>query len=327
MGRASGRGARWGLYTVIAVLAVITVALAALALGRNREPVKGVGETPGYTQQSIGAPIEDSQSQADGGTESSDATNPGGDQPFVAQPAGRVLAAFESNFLMRGASGPCPGTPVVVETTFDGGQTWVPQDLSSVFNMSSLARIVDVGNGAVSAVGWNPDDCSIPAAAVAVQGVSPWEAFEAQNFWRINSADPTTLLGPAGTTAQPGCTAVQLSVGAGERLAVLCQDATVTASLDLGQSWVRTEAPLGGADAIVTGSSNTYVGSVGVESCDGVQITTLDDGMAIVSQSCAGTGAGAVQGQVALATSYDGRMWLWAGDTLLNSADGGQNWG
>ena len=301
----------------IAALAVLALVLAVMAYVHANPPVRGVGETPGYTAQSVGPQSEPEVQEAE-------EVAPAPVAPATVAPASRLLTALGGETIMRATTGACPEAVAGLALSSNGGETWVPQDVGSSVGLSAPTRLADIGNGSVALLGANPNNCAEQVAAVGVAARGAWSAYGVQNLWRVAPEDPTRLLGPGGVTRTPGCEVARFSVAAGGRLAVVCADTSLAVSADGGLNWEHAD-PHPGADSVVATDAAVVVAAVEVPGCGGVQITSLDAGLAPTAAVCV-PAEGVGQGATALSAAPDGVLWMSMGDAIVRSRDGGQTW-
>lgn len=307
---------------LILLLTVAVVTLAVMSLRPTRHSVQSAGETPGF----------DSSEQSSNNTAQSDLPQSGKPVPSPAPPAfavadaGRVLAALSSDSLARAATGPCPVTPAVVETSSDAGQTWAAADLSSETPLVSITRLAGGQGGSIVALGVNPSDCKGMTSATGYIGSTEWSDFDGSGFWHVNAGDRTQVVESGGASGSPGCEVARLSVGSDDSLAALCRDGELKTSSDSAATWTAIGNPFVGSDSLASDAAgDLFVVSVGVEGCDGVKISHVKNGSLEVGGTCV-PAPGVSGGQTAISVAPDGTVWLWAGDVLVRSADSGATW-
>ncbi|WP_099331837.1 hypothetical protein [Actinomyces minihominis] len=331
----------WIKVLAIGVLVALTVALSVLVISKAGKTVEGAGGTPGYN------PAQQSEEPQSSGIPEEPAEDADGDEEVVVtvQPVAelnRVMVALGGDTVLRGLTGPCPTVEAVVETSFDAGATWTGDNLGATLPMVSLNRLVDIGDGLVGALGYNAQECSQLSAGSSVVGTTTWLPLETENLWRVDPAQPTVLLGAGGIAVDAGCTIARQSVGAEGPMAVLCEDGALRVSTDNGANWVGDEGTLAAAggtpDSVVVGGTNVFVASVNAPDCDGAVLTSYGtgvDGLQMTQTACVSGAQGASGatvtamggGQTSLAFAPDGGLWLWGGDALVRSYDGGLSWG
>ena len=111
--------------------------------------------------------------------------------------------------------------------------------------------------------------------------------------------------------------------------AVLCSDHTVFRTTDAGSTWGSSVAVPG--SVALASSGNGYAIAVTEQpSCGGVQLLALPelvDGSELTASGCFPTLAApdSLAGNIAVSEGA-GTLWLWAGDALVLSSDGGTTW-
>lgn len=305
----------------VVVVAVAVVVLAALAYVHANPPVVGAGQTPGYQAQSLGEEIDE-------------AAVPGSEDEVVAAPqtpaagtsvasTARLLTALGGTSLVRATTGPCPETLAALSTSLDGGATWADETLSDFLPLVALSRLADLGDGAFVALGSNPTDCGQRVAFSTPTAEATWNEYPAGNLWQVDPGDTAVVITSTGMRTSPGCAVARLEVGVDGRVAVLCQDTSVATSFDEGQTWTRG-GTFPGADALAVTATGVLVGAVGVPGCEGVEVTSLDPLLNPAGSVC--VAATAAAGQTAIAAAPDGPVWMWAGEVIRRSDDGGTTW-
>lgn len=308
---------RVGQGILIVLLVVAAVVLSMMALKHTRQPVPEAGETPGYDPRLT--VVEEVEEDTD------EEEEPQSEEPeYEVIPATRVLTAFGEGRLMRALTAPCPMPETVVQTSFDNGVNWISQSVGALIPVTSPSRFVDTADGMAVLVGQDASDCSQQVAGIQAFGGELWDLVDVASFWRVGVTDPTVVNGPGGVVGQPGCEVARLSASASGRVAVLCKDATLSVSADNAATWTIEGGPIVGADAVEVAEDGVFVAAVDVQGCEGVQVARYDAALSQVDTSCAP--AAATAGQTALSQALDGQLWLWAGDTLLFSADQGATW-
>ncbi|RPF26401.1 hypothetical protein [Georgenia muralis] len=239
--------------------------------------------------------------------------------PEVPEPPVRLLAVASPTEAWRATSTGC-GAPAVLEHTLDAGATWqeVPSEVSPITRL----RLLD--DGTLVAIGGGPD--CVPTYRSTVTDGASWVTEDQflPGSWYVTPGDRTTLVTPLGEVAAP-CTgaAADLAAVDAERAAVLCADGTVDVSDDAGVTW--TPATLSGSAAAVGAEAERFILAGTTPACDGVGITFLDPAGAAVG-GVSGCAATSLDAQPVAVGSTAGAAWLWVGDEVLTSVDGGVTW-
>ncbi|WP_157432296.1 hypothetical protein [Agromyces italicus] len=309
-----GRSGRrvWSVVGLVA-LGVVVFALVLFALGENRG-VENAGSTPGASTSATAPstpPVE------------TPAFEPAEAAPKVAVPA-RVLGALDGALAVRAASTTCPD-PTTIEVTEDGGANWEAFEAPGV---SAVQRIVPGGDAFIGLIGLAAEGCA-PQYERTFTGGEAWEPApdELVASWYVDPADRAVVHSPAGDVAAPCGVVVQLAAIDETSAAVLCDDATVHATADAGASW-GAAVPVSGAVAITAGGAGYRVAVANVDGCAGAQLVELaaDGGSLAAGAGGACLESSVSAGGVAVASGDDGSVWMWVGDVLARSDDGGGSW-
>ena len=246
--------------------------------------------------------------------------------PEPATAPGRLLSVLDEDTAWRSAVGSCPGTPPTLELTTDGGRSWRPSDLAGIADVAAVATVQATSEDVASVVAFDADSCA-PVLALSYVAGDDWVTYpdRVAGNWFLDPAKPQVLHTPTGEAPAPCESVVSLAARSATDAAALCADRTVYRTTDGGATW---SAPAGipGSTAIAA-SEDEYLIAVGGETgCPGVAVTRLpDDAPAPATAATCASGTAPQAGQVALATGGDS-AWLWAGDDIVTSEDGGTTW-
>ncbi|WP_133411763.1 hypothetical protein [Agromyces badenianii] len=313
--RRAGRSRRnnrlWAGAGLIA-LAVVVLALTFVALTQNRS-VPGAGTTPG---SSPSATPEATRSEPPSATPAP-----------VARPLavpGRLIDAIDASSAVRAGATACP-EPTTIEVTSDGGATWETAEPAPV---SEVQRVAAGDDAFVDLIGLGVEGCA-PAYERSFTSGDAWQPVpeELDASWFVDPSNRAGVHAPAGDLSAPCGVVVQLAVIDANAAAVLCEDGSVHATSDGGASW-RSAAPVVGAAAIGTNGTVYRVAVVDQNGCVGAQLVELTAGDAGLVPGAAGACLAATvgAGEVAVDSVVGGATWLWAGDALGRSEDGGVSW-
>lgn len=301
---------------------VAAVLLSALALQKARPQVTEAGETPGFTP---GA----SQSVPGGENESETLVPDGPEQPSAEDlqvgPLTHVLSAANAEVAYRAFTGPCPEAGAVVEVTADGGASWVPYDLAPYNTVSAVQRIFSGEDGAAGVVTLNAENCAESLLLETVSLGDEWQTNPAgtDSLWMLDPADSSVLRVPNANSVQLPCAGARLAVGTETSVAVLCENTAVATSSDAGANW-RMSEPFPGAAAITGIGQTYYLAQTGQPDCDGTLVLALGPDLVPTVSSCV-LGGGSPS-ETAISAATGGSLWLWRGDQVVKSLDGGANW-
>jgi len=294
----------------LSALAVLVIVLVFVALTQHRS-VPEAGSTPGATP-----PATESTAPAN--------SAPATDVPVTVPVPTRVLAALDEASAVRAVSTACPA-PSTIEVTSDSGASWEAAEAGAV---AAVQRVVVDADAFVVLIGLGVEGCA-PAYERSFTGGTAWESApdELGASWFIDPANRTGIHTPAGDVAIPCSVAVQVAVTDEASAGLLCDDGSVHATFDSGTSWVSS-TPVAGAAAIGFGGDGYRVAVVNQNGCVGAQVVsvTVVDGAAQVGSPGACLEVNVPAGEVAVDSGGDGSIWVWAGDRIGRSADGGISW-
>ena len=144
------------------------------------------------------------------------------------------------------------------------------------------------------------------------------------SYTRLVAETPGLIAIAAGTVATPCATTVSVA-GRGDALGVVCATHFVHRSQNGGTTWDEGVEVPGAAVLAATGGSYR-VASVGQEDCAGVALTPLASQFDGSDPEAIGCFQGEFSNDnLAIAFAAD-TLWLWAGNTVITSADKGVTW-
>ena len=296
----------------LTVLALITIALTFFALTQRGE-VAEAGSTPGATPLPT-APAAPLAAPAEVPAV----------QPMVVVAPTRVIDAIDASSAARAAFTTCP-EPTTLEVTGDAGSTWEATEASG---LASLQRISADASGFLAAIGLGVDGCA-PAYERSFTSGDAWETMPEAlaASWFVDPANRAGLHAPAGNIAAPCPAVLQVAVVDESTAAVLCEDGTVHATGDSGAAWVAT-SPISGIAAVGATADGYRAVVVNQNGCSGAQVlaVAIVEGAAHVGAAGGCLDAAIPAGGVAVDSAVDGSTWVWAGDRIGLSPDGGLSW-
>jgi hypothetical protein len=212
----------------------------------------------------------------------------------------------------------------MIERSTDGGASW------KGIVRSGSAPIVLLGaepGGDLFTIGGTGQTCSIRSMAYAGDGTVLASSTSPANVWFSTPHDRDEINGPGGTQATP-CKGhvVGLAPLNPSRAVVICDSGAAMSSRNSGNSW-RELARIPNTLAVSAGSGRYWLASTS-EGCDGVTVQSVTEKSGALSRGrtrCA-RGLDAAGGQVAFDVTGGGTIWLWSGDRVAVSEDGGQTW-
>lgn len=304
------RGNLW-IYLAVVVFVLLDIALIALAVGSNRADDSGKHPHPIPTFSATN-PSASPQPSSSAQPTSTTAVAPT-----------RLLAALNAGTAWRATTGACPATPAAAQLTTDSGATWKTTDVTGPTKVTALQRIIATGKSQATMVGLTESGCSpqLVKTFVAGDNYSTYPK-ELAATWYASPADPSTVHSPSGELAAP-CAVIALAPRDSKSAAVLCADDTVHVTADAAKTWA-VSASLPGAMNLATSGDGYLAAVAGAKDCAGVQIVALSAGLVPSVSGCYATVTPSA-GTVALSEAA-GTLWLWAGDALSRSTDGGATW-
>lgn len=286
-----GNRRTWSVLLIVALTALAAV-LSYLALTGTAD-----GEHDGF-------PVQDQAPQTEPTAEPTPAA--------VEEDETRLLTASGTTAL-RAEAGSCaePGT---LEISFSGGQEWMPVGSPADAGATEILRLLTVDGPLLEVVALD-EDCTPHIYSTNNQGESWAGPLPVDGTWYFHDGNPSEIGAPEGTRSLP-CEGTQMAA-AGARAAVLCGDGTLTVSGDRGLTWESPEVD--GVRAVAVTGTSFVVARDGGDTCDGVRVGALgqpDPGCYPLDDPAT---------PLAVARSGD-TTYIWAGDTVATSTDGGATW-
>ncbi|RPE85236.1 hypothetical protein EDF28_1181 [Curtobacterium sp. PhB137] len=294
----------------VVVLVIVDVLLVALALARTAPSSNGTtGPVPTFSNTPMPMSTPSTSVKPSG----SATADPAG----MVAPARRLLSAVDSLEAWRASSGMCDGTDGVLEHTVDGGATWTRVDLGTETGAVLALR---AGNATISVIVGTGDECTPTVQTSTDDGVT-WQP------GMVGAAGagigPDGLILSSGTVDSPCADPVEAFQG--ERTtAVVCDGAVQWRT---GSSaWV--EVPVKGVRSLAVNGSSYTLARSGADVCDGVQIVSIPASGVTAATTVTPLGcADDTDGDDPIVLTRAGAdVWLWAGDDVLVSSDGGVTW-
>lgn len=287
---------------VVVVLVVIDIALVTLALGRTA-PNAGDPAGPIPTFSSSPRP---STSPTPSASASAEAAGPR-----------RFLSAVDDKEAWRATGETCGGAAPTLEHTVDAGATWVPvalgPDVSSLMairaSATDLTILAGIGADCTTTVRTSADDgvtwtAGSPGGAGA--GVSTAGVVLADGVIEAPCSGPIEAYQGKSTSVVICAGQLEWRAGTGE--------------------WV--DVPLSGVRSIADAGMTYTLARINTETCDGVQIESMPavNVTPTTSTTPIGCDADAATAGPTSLDRVDDAVWLWAGDSVSVSTDGGATW-
>ncbi|OIH95738.1 hypothetical protein BIU92_04355 [Curtobacterium sp. MCBA15_003] len=295
---------------LVVVLVVVDVVLVALALSRTEPSSNG---TPGPVPTFSSVPRPPSSEPARPTSSAGPSTSATADPAASVVPVRRLLSASTGRDAWRAWSGACGGADGVLEHTEDGGASWTRVDLGDVRGAVLALRADEAGVSVV--IGSGPTCATV--VRTSTDGGTTWREGVVGSAGIVVGPDGVVL--SSGTIAEPCAEPVE-AAEADQTVAVVCEDGLVSRS---GSSpWASL--PVRGVRSLAAEGNVFTVARSAATGCDGVQLASLpSDGTILTPVGCA---AGADTSGTVVVARAGTSAWLWAGDDVLVSDDGGLTW-
>ncbi|MFF1571165.1 hypothetical protein ACFVWR_00330 [Leifsonia sp. NPDC058292] len=237
----------------------------------------------------------------------------------------RLLAALDASTAWRAQAGACPATAATAEHTADGGATWIPSDAVGPTGGSALVALTVQSARQASAVALSASGCAPEFIRTYVAGDN-WAAYADQlgGSWYFEGSKAGVAHAPGGDVATPCAAIVGLAVRDASNAAVLCANHDAHRTSDGGANWsAATNAT--GAVAITANDAGYTLAVTAAPDCAGVATVTVDAASGQTTPGGCATTAPPAAGSVTIAAG-SGTVWVWAGDAVVKSGDGGKTW-
>jgi len=239
----------------------------------------------------------------------------------------RLLLALSSTAAWRAPAGSCPGAPITLEYTTDGGATWKPSTSAGALGATSVLDLERGASGAVIAIGQVPDDCA-PRELTTVNRADKWKPNPTPiGAWYVTPGSPASVTSPAGVLAAPCPAVVDVRAGVEQNVAVLCNDERLYRSKDAGATW-DSGVWVPGARGLGSNRQGYLVAAMGTPMCTGVVLEVFAPSMAPRDRTVVGcheTDADPAVTPVSISVAADA-VWLWVGDQIVALTRNGTTW-
>jgi len=314
---ASGRRWRWWAIGIVAFLAV-DVALVWWALAATS---RSAAETAEPLPLSAFAPAP-TPKPATARAVSTPTPTPT-PEPLVLESMARQLQPIDGSRAWRSASTACAG-PSTIEWTEDGGASWTAWSAGD--DVAGILGIVSYDDASVvGIVAMLGGDCRAEYRMSYTAGEF-WGAYpdEQPEFALVDPASRAAVLTSAGPITSP-CGEISELAETPAGLAVLCTSTALTVtSPDLASS--MPVALEGQAVAVTQAGDGYLVAARRDPGCaGGLELSRVGVDGSVAPAVCL-PGFADETAPVTLAAAADGTLWLWAGDRVGVSGDGGASW-
>ena len=244
---------------------------------------------------------------------------------ITSPPPTRILTALDASTVWRATTGDCPAATANPELTTDGGETWSAFDASDGTDASSILSIDITSKSEATLVTLTATDCTPQRVTTFVAGAQ-WQEYPDRvgANWYVDPKDRAAVHSPTGTFPAPCTAVIALAPGTDTTAALLCSDGTLFRTDDGAATFGPGIALPGAANLAFSGDGYVIV-ATDQAGCAGAQLlaTSEETDGVLTPRGCHETAV--TPGDLALASS-DGILWLWAGDIVSKSSDGGTTW-
>ncbi|TFC93270.1 MULTISPECIES: hypothetical protein [Cryobacterium] len=300
----------------LAVFLLFDVALVAFAL---------TAQKPSTNAGTVVEPLETNPPIAEPAPTEQPAVEPVEAQAITSMPPTRILTALDGSTLWRATTAACPAAAATPELSTDAGDTWTARDASEDTNSSSILSIYVDSETEASMVALTAADCA-PQRVSTFVGGEQWQEYPDRvgANWYVDPVDRATVHSPAGSFAAPCSAVIALAPRTDAIAAVLCSDGTLFRTGD-GAATFGPGVALPGAANLAATDDGYLIVATDQDGCAGAQLlATSDEPDAVLSPNGCREVA-VTPGELAVA-SADGIVWLWAGDVMSRSTNGGSIW-
>jgi hypothetical protein len=243
-------------------------------------------------------------------------------------PPTRLLAAVDATTAWRATTGDCPAATAAPQLTTDSGATWKTTDATARTQVTALQSIQATSASTAEFVGLAQTGCA-PQLVKTFVGGDNFSSYPDQfnGAWFVNPANRASVHTPSGAETAPCDVVIALAARDGQNAAVLCNNQTAFTTTDAATTWSHPVTVTGAVNLTVTEAGYSFA-AVGLAQCAGVQLAAFTaETMTVTPTGCLPVvePVETLVGNVALSESA-GSFWLWAGDTVSRSSDGGVTW-
>ncbi|TFD28010.1 hypothetical protein [Cryobacterium cryoconiti] len=303
----------------LAVFLLFDVALVSYALTAQNPTAKaGTAVEPPVVEPPVVEPVETTPTDPP-------AADPVETPALTSLPPTRILTALDATTLWRATTGDCPAATATPELSTDAGATWTARDASADTDSSSILSIYVDSESEASMVTLTAADCAPQRVTTFVAG-DQWQEYpdRVAADWYVDPADRATVNSPAGSFAAPCSSVIALAPRTDSTAAVLCSDGTLFRTSE-GAATFGPGVALPGAANLTVSDDGYIIVATDQADCAGAQLlaTSEEPDGALTPTGCREE---AVTPSDLAVTSAGGIVWLWAGDSVSTSSDGGTTW-
>ena len=313
---------RLWIYFAVFAFIVVDILLVLWAVSDKNAPLSATSSAEPSAQVE---PVETTPSPTPSAT--AEPTEPTVSTITTAVPSTRIITALNDKVAWRAETGPCPETPASPEYTLDGGLTWTATDATGPTDVTAIQSITVEDDGIASMIGLSGEDCSPEFIKTFVAGDN-YRAYpdQLEDAWYVDPFNRSVIQTPNGEMAAPCTEVIAMAIRDSDSLAILCADQVAYTTDSGAETWSGGVSISGAANLTVSETAYRF-GILGKAECAGVQISTLS-----LEGIVAGTGCLVVSTTVSDPSSSlgfseaNGSLWVWVGDVLGKTLDGGATW-
>lgn len=239
----------------------------------------------------------------------------------------RLLLALSATGAWRAPAGSCPGAPVTLEYTTDGGATWKPSTSAGSLGATSVLDLERGASGAVIAVGQVPDAC-VPQELTTIARADKWKPSDPPiGSWYVAPGARNSVASPTGIIATPCAAVIDVRTTVDQNVGVLCDDERLYRSKDAGATW-DPGLWVPGARALGSNKQGYTIAALGTPMCAGVVLEVFSPHMAPRDRTVVGCHATTADPATPVSVSVaPDAVWLWVGDQVVALKRAGDTWG
>lgn len=313
-----GRTRRLWIYFGVAAFVVVDILLVLWAVSARNTPPLAAAPTSSSPANPMKAPSPSSTPEP---TESNLSAN------TTAVPPTRIITALNDKVAWRATTGSCPETPASPEYTLDGGITWTTTDATGPTDVTAIQSITVEDEGIASMIGLSAEDCSPEFIKTFIAGDN-YRSYpdQLEDAWYVDPANRSVLQTAGGEAAAPCADVVAFSARDNQSVAVLCVDQTIFVTSNSADTW-SAALTISGAVNLAISETGYTIATVGKAECAGVQLSTLSAEGVITIAGCLDVDMPlSALSEVVCISEAEGSLWVWVGDIVKKSLDGGATW-
>jgi hypothetical protein len=309
----------------LTLLVAVNAALVALLLRSQRpvtvEPASQLPFNSTSPTTSAGTSPAPGEPPSDSPTPSPSSTRPS--KKKVELPT-RLLFATSTRTAWRATAGDCL-TQGRLERSSNGGKSWEQVAKPA---LGPIMRLGVESDDNLYVIGGTGQDCSAYYIHYSADGSIAERTGAPQGHWYADPTDPDEIQGPGSAKRKPcnGQHVLGLGSLSMSRALLICTDGSVMVTTNSGKSWKKADE-FAGTIAVGSGGGRVWTAGKG-KKCDGIAVRSFSltaAGKLSHSSSRCAPDIQLSPGRTAIDDS-GGAIWLWAGNKIQVSTDGGRTW-